>query len=401
MFKQAAKWSAVCSLFFIQSALALSTVDYPFLEANDYYRTNPFPGSADVMGDNEGSAYVPVDNSLWLVDDSRGRLYEVNVATGALSRLVSRATMEVLMQYGGTTPAGLKRTTDMEALAYDPALDVLYAFSGKCCTSSPSTPTVFRFTRQLGRLTPESWQSLPAGTDFSGAAFNSATGEIWVSQNQTLYPYSYESNIVGAGVSLSVGGNIYGLDFTPDGSELLMVTSSERLYRVDWQSRSLVPGYGMVVPGVQDTRSVVVLGEKLLIGDGYDGYPASEPLKYAVHRFDLKGGYPPDSTVWAPVNKSTVQSPVTVSGTATDDRAVESIRLQLRDRATGLYLQANGTWGKPYWHQIPPASSGSASTSFSWTSPKLATGAYYVVVRAVDDTGLWQTTNPHTSFNVL
>lgn len=400
MFMQAARWSVVGTLFVMQSALALPTVENPYLEGNGYYRTNPFPDSGDVMGDNEGSAYVPADDSLWLVDDYKGRLYEVSVASGALRQLVARAALEAVKQYGGTTPAGLKRTTDLEALAYDPAADVLYAFNGKCCTNSPSTPTVFRFTRQSGQLTAESWQNLPAGSDFSGAAFNAVTGEIWVGQDKTLYPYSYENNRVGAGFTLDIRGNISGLDFTSDGNDLLMVTSSELLYRVAWPGSSLVPGYGISVPGLQDTRSVVVIGETLLIANGYDAYPAGEPLKYAVHRFGLRGGHPPDSVVFSPLDKATVPSPVTVSGTAMDDRAVASIRLQVRDRATGQYLQANGTWGKSYWFEVSPDSSGSSSTSFGWTSPRLAAGAYYLVARAVDDTGLWQTTSPRTYFYI-
>ena len=62
-------------------------------------------------------------------------------------------------------PAGTDRTNDFEAIAYDRANDVLYVFSGNCCTSS-ILPTAFRLTRQSGQFQVESYQPLPTGADY-------------------------------------------------------------------------------------------------------------------------------------------------------------------------------------------------------------------------------------------
>ena len=50
------------------------------LELNRTIRTSPFIGSSVSMGDNEGSAFVPSDNSLWLADDNKDRIYKVRFA---------------------------------------------------------------------------------------------------------------------------------------------------------------------------------------------------------------------------------------------------------------------------------------------------------------------------------
>ena len=55
-------------------------------------RTTPFAGTSVSMRDHEGSAFVPADNSLWLADDNRDAIVEVNPATGALKRRIRKPT---------------------------------------------------------------------------------------------------------------------------------------------------------------------------------------------------------------------------------------------------------------------------------------------------------------------
>ena len=71
------------------------------LELDGTIRTSPFTGSSVSMGDNEGSAFVPSDNSLWLADDGKKRIYEVDPATGALKRTIARSVFNDAPRFGG------------------------------------------------------------------------------------------------------------------------------------------------------------------------------------------------------------------------------------------------------------------------------------------------------------
>ena len=130
---------------------ALPDIDEPELALNHILRTNPFAGSSVSAKDNEGSAYVARDNSLWMGDDDGRAIYEVNPSTGQLKRSITRAALEATPRFGGGPVAGSNRDRDIESLAYDSATDTLYVFSGSCCSSTVLS-TVFRFTRQGGTL---------------------------------------------------------------------------------------------------------------------------------------------------------------------------------------------------------------------------------------------------------
>ena len=85
--------------------------------------TTPFDGSSDSMQDNEGSAYVPDDGSLWLADDNGRRLYEVDATSGQHKRTITPSDLSAVPQYGGGPVAGVNRSTDLEAIAYDADTD--------------------------------------------------------------------------------------------------------------------------------------------------------------------------------------------------------------------------------------------------------------------------------------
>ena len=124
-------------------AQALPSTSQPRLTLNRLIRTSPFQSSATSLRDNEGSAYVPGDNALWLASDNDNALFEVNRTTGALRRTIGQAAFINARRFGGGPRAGEARTQDLEALAYDARADVLYAFSG----STSATPTAFRLVR--------------------------------------------------------------------------------------------------------------------------------------------------------------------------------------------------------------------------------------------------------------
>ena len=116
-------------------AQALPSTSQPRLTFNRLIRTSPFQSSASSLRDNEGSAYVARDNSLWLASDNDNALFEVNRTTGALRRRIPQRAFINARRVGGGPRAGDARTQDLEALAYNARADVLYAFSGS--TSGP------------------------------------------------------------------------------------------------------------------------------------------------------------------------------------------------------------------------------------------------------------------------
>src|SRR4051794_38717096 len=105
------------------------------LELDRTIQTSPFTGSSVSMGDNEGSSFVPSDNSLWLSDDNNKKIYEVDPVTGAPKRTTARRVFNKAPMVGGGPPAGTDRTTDYQSSAAARAKCVLYLLYDKC--SSP------------------------------------------------------------------------------------------------------------------------------------------------------------------------------------------------------------------------------------------------------------------------
>src|SRR3954452_3229284 len=107
----------------------------PSLALNRAYTTAPFAGTATTANSQEGSAYVPADNALWLVDTTHA--YEVDASTDVLRRTVATADFTNALPVGGVgAPAGTTRSDSFSAVSYDPTSDVLYVFSRNCCTAT-------------------------------------------------------------------------------------------------------------------------------------------------------------------------------------------------------------------------------------------------------------------------
>jgi DNA-binding beta-propeller fold protein YncE len=279
------------------SALAITALLVPAhaasaatLELARTMQTSPFTGSSVSMGDNEGSAFVPSDNSLWLADDGRKRVYEVDPAIGALKRKIGRAAFNNAPQLGGGPPAGKERTNDFEAMAYDRTNDVLYVFSGPCCNSS-ILATAFRLTRQSGQFQVESYQPLPTGADYTGAAWSPIDGKIYVAKGRNIRSFDYASGAASASFTIVGARGITGMDFSPDGADLFVTLNSERLVRIDWATRAVVSGWtlGLTPFGVLDSRAVAEIGDQFFVSDGYDSRPSGDPLRHAVFVFDARG----------------------------------------------------------------------------------------------------------------
>jgi len=248
-------------------------------------RTSPFTGSSVSMGDNEGSAFVPSDDSLWLADDNKDRIYEVNPKTGVLKRTISRRTFNNAPKLGGGPRAGKKRTGDFEAIAYNRRKDALYVFSGACCKSRIRA-TAFRLTRHSGQFQVESYQPLPTGADYTGAAWSPTDGKIYVGKGRDIRSFDYASGI--ASPSFRVGGviGITGMDFSPNGANLFVTVNSKQLIRIDWATRAVVSGwtFGLKQFGIRDARAVATIRGRFFVSDGFN----SRRRRYAVFVLDVK-----------------------------------------------------------------------------------------------------------------
>jgi hypothetical protein len=249
-------------------------------------RTTPFRNKNVSMRDNEGSAYVPRDRSLWLADDNGRAVYEVNRATGGLKRVIGRNAFESARRLGGGARAGTNRTRDFESIAYNQDDGALYVFSGSCCGSSV-LPTVFRLRRINGVFRVSSYQPLPRTVRFDAAAWNAATGWIYVGHGRDVRAYNYVKNTLGRTFRVPGLSGITGMGFSTNGADLFVTTSAEELHRVRWATKRLVAGwtFDLGTFGIHDGRAVEPIAGVLYVTDGDD--MRSDALRYAVHVFSV------------------------------------------------------------------------------------------------------------------
>jgi len=240
------------------------------LEVDRVIQTTPFANFSVSIGDGEGMTHVPVNDTLWLGDDNDDKIYEVDRASGNLLSVISKSALANAVQFGGTTLAGSARASDIEGLAYDPANDILYVFSTDCC---PSPPAVFRLVRSspTQAFQVETFQPLQSGFGYTGAAFHPTEG-LYVSDGDNIRPYDYVTNTLGPPVPLDeqIANNIFGMGFSTDGKDLWAVSSADKVYRIDWASKTVVPGHAfdLLAHGITDGRAVDIINGQLYVLDG-------------------------------------------------------------------------------------------------------------------------------------
>ncbi len=94
-----------------------------------------------------------------------------------------------------------------------------------------------------------------------------------------------------------------------------------------------------------------------------------------------------------PVTPLTVEpgQQITFSGTATDESALRTVEIFLRNNTTREALAADGTWGSnsiAAFYRISPINISATSFNWTYTSVPLTPGIYDFRVRATDDLGL-------------
>ena len=265
----------------------------PVLALERTVSTRPFAGSRVSTTDHEGSAYVPRDRSLWLADDDGHAIYEIDPWTGALKRVIHGARLAKVQELGGGPRAGSSRIAEIQALAYDPTRDALYAYSGTCCPAAIYS-TAFRLTRKDGVLKPDSFQALPLGLQVEGAAWNACDGRVYVSGHGSLWSHDYVTNRLGRGFGIAGITHPYGMDFSDDGKDLFVAQPYTRVTRVDWTTRTVLPGWDLNLAGLGplDVRAVEVVGDRLWISDGSDKRPPADPLDHALFVFGVGASGP-------------------------------------------------------------------------------------------------------------
>ena len=326
----AAGVAVVCVIALTAPTAAVAAA--PSLQLSRTIRTNPFTGTSTRMNDAEGSAYVARDDSLWLIDDNGEQAYEVNRTTGALKKTISSTEFRAAPRLGGGGTAGSNRVGDFESMAYDPVRDQLYAFSGKCCSGS-ELPTVFRLIRGSdNKFRVESYQPLPSGSNFTAAALRPSDGKLYVGVGGDLRQYTYATNVIGSTFRVSGLSGILGMGFSDDSADLYVVTGSQKLYRVNWTTLTLVSGwtFDLAPFGLRDTRAVERVGNQFYVLDGYDQRSSNDPLKYAVFVFNIGGvgdTTPPDTVINSGPSGSVSSNAATFTFSATETGSTFQCRL--------------------------------------------------------------------------
>jgi hypothetical protein len=109
-----------------------------------------------------------------------------------------------------------------------------------------------------------------------------------------------------------------------------------------------------------------------LAADASIGPNDDESTSYEVFVTSLNGTLPgldttaPTGTLSAPAASSTVVSPLTISGTAADNIAVDSVGVSVRDTKTGLYLESNGSFGSTA-HNVPATLASPDTNATNWS----------------------------------
>ena len=306
-------------------ASALSNPPVPVLTLSRTISSQPWLGStgaANSAAVTKGSAYVVSDNSLWVADNSGKRIYEIDPSTGVWKRRIDAISFEGIAQLGsgGTVLSDNTRTDDFESLAYDATNDVLYVFSGNCCTKlgqvpaqPPFNPTVFRLVRDLsGAFQVESFQPLPEGQDTTGAGWRPGGG-LYFGHGTKIKSYDYATNTVGSdikisGISSAIGFGITGITFT-DNATVFITTFDGKLIRYVATASSTwspyaVPGWSFTLtcpvgcPREPHGATIVstIAGDTIYVPDGYDFPVVGDPLAGTNHVFVYSLGSAPPPT---------------------------------------------------------------------------------------------------------
>ena len=198
--------------------------------------------------------------------------------------------------------SGLKNIRDLESAVYDDVTDTVYIFSGSCS----STPAIFRLTRDAnGEFTLNNNDNLTDSyklkKEFQAAQF--IDGEFIVSRGNDLFIYDFESKKLSDVLfsTTKAQGKVYGIGYEKDGI-MWIVTSKNRLIKVDWYNSKFLEEYAMAdkdstetYNGVYDTRGLEIINNQIYILEGMNAAskkgeaiaPYGNALKNSIHIYNI------------------------------------------------------------------------------------------------------------------
>jgi hypothetical protein len=245
---------------------------------------------AAILGDLEAIRYIGPDHSFIIADDIERQIYQLD--------LVDENVTDIWLdsEFGGYTqgdPDEISPECDLlvdpstgfcdpEAIAYDPANDELYVFTG----NHPGDLTGFLLARSVpgDRFEITGWKRTVQA--YTAAIF--IDGQFYVAiidpvtKEGKIAPYDWESDTVGD----TIFTNAYEIqDMAYANGVLWLITSDNRLEKVDFAQRQLLDIYDLLTFDINDPRGVEVVGDKLYIGDGDD--TRTDDLLHAIHVFQL------------------------------------------------------------------------------------------------------------------
>jgi len=325
------------------AAHAVTNFPNPKLTLSKLIPSRPWPtGTLTSVNANdvEGMVYVPTNNAIWVADDNRDRIFEIDATTGGLKSQITGAAFQTATQVGTNklcsdpslldssipTDTGalecLSRTDDFESIVYDPGTtpgvnDVLYVTSGGCCPGGlpagyKDNPTVWKLTRTGGTFTPSQWQALPEGEDPTAAGWRPSGGSgasgFYYGKDNFYRSYDFATN--GLGTMHSAPSYLVGIDFT-DASHVFITTSTPhpnqtgrttassdsivKQYTFDGTSFTAVPGWSFPLKntGMIDARDLALVGDTFFVSDGYDFRTGTEtngtttPSDHPIYVYNL------------------------------------------------------------------------------------------------------------------
>lgn len=135
-------------------------------------------------------------------------------------------------------------------------------------------------------------------------------------------------------------------------------------------------------------RRAILVGVALLVTSILTGTPADAAVGE------------PDTVVSSPQRNEAVTSPVTFTGTTTDDVAVDRVQVAIRNRDGSGWLRSDGSFGAFMSFAATVDAVGAASSPWN-IDFDLPPGLYGASVRSIDGDGVVETTRPWVRFEVV
>lgn len=227
-------------------------------------------------------------------------------------------------------------------------------------------------------------------------------GTIWVtdSQNDDVQHFDAAGNYLGE-VDLSFPGGLdgpFGVDVDDHHVFVADVRQAKvKMYAKDGTFVADVGGYGSDPGQLRAPQGVAVKDGLLYV---------AERENDRISVFDLYGNNadttPPDSATTSPAQNEVVPGggPITISGTATDDREVASVKLAIKDVDSGSWLRGDGSFGA--YEQLLAVTSDTSPASVTWSlEVNLPDGRYGFHVKTTDTSGNVDADTPWHRFDVV